>query len=381
MDEKTLLKPIDNEGASVSNRVVDGDLDDHVYLRHKGREASFPISLLSKKKYAFGPGFIGVFLASKLPTFRAFYGAHTKVSDNLMFVMSGGIGDQVCAEPVVRYALDMFPDKKITILTHVPEIFQHLPVAVVRNDQKSISTLDMQKYWQVETCVNERSMLSDFLCMSMIHCIDLPALAAFQRQLPRKYKHVTLMATKDQQENAERVAHDKPQYIIHAGKTWESRTVPESYWREVIQKMNDIGLRPCLIGGSVVNKNTTVDIDLTGLDVIDVRDRLSLMETCYLLQQADVVLTNDSGPYHLAASGSARIGVFSTGRPFHYIHHFDSSGNLNPNIKNLALGNALDLIDLRPDTKVSISYDKLEQSKMLEFLPDVSEVIKFVLGK
>jgi hypothetical protein len=374
-----LTKPDPSE-ASFKNRRLDDDSDEFVYLRHKGREAAFHLNLLSTKKYAVGPGLVSVFLANRSPAFRTHFAVTAETNENLMFVLSGGIGDQICAEPTVRYALEKFGDRNITVLTHVPECFQHLPVAALRNDQETMSKLDMRKYWQVETCVSQRSLLSDFFSMCMVHCIDMPPLAAFQRQLPPAYKFLILMPVVSQVIYAESVAGGTPEVVIHPGKTWQSRTIPADYWRELILGLNRQGVKPLLIGGSVINKNSTVDIDLSGLAVKDVRDQLSIMETCHLLQKAKVVLTNDSGPYHLAASGSARIGVFSTGRPFHFIHHYDKTGKLNPNIKDLALGNALDLIPPRPDVKANIRYDELDEQILRSFLPPVETVIDFTLG-
>jgi hypothetical protein len=377
----TLLTKPNPQDSSTIDRRLDDDSDEFVYLRHKGREAAISLSYLATRKHFIGPGFVGAFLAERSPTFRSTLCTLTGRSQNLMFIMSGGIGDQICAEPTVRYALEKFGDRNITVLTHVPECFQHLPVAVLRNDRETIAKFDMTKYWQVETAISQKSFLSDFFLMAAIHCIDLPPLAAFQRQLPPSYKFLVLMPTASQMVYAESVAGGTPEVVIHPGKTWQSRTIPADYWRDIILGLNHQGVKPLIIGGSTINKNTTVDIDLSGLVVKDVRDKLSIMETCHLLQKAKVVLTNDSGPYHLAASGSACIGVFSTGRPFHFIHHYDKTGHLNPNIKDLALGNALDLMDPYPkELTGNTSYDVIDEKTLRSFLPPVETVIKFTLG-
>ena len=48
---------------------------------------------------------------------------------NFCITIGGGLGDQACAEPVIRWMTENFYKKdNIILMTHYPEIFSHLPV-------------------------------------------------------------------------------------------------------------------------------------------------------------------------------------------------------------------------------------------------------------
>ena len=87
-------------------------------------------------------------------------------------------------------------------------------------------------------------------------------------------------------------------------------TFPKAFWDKVINRLCDRGLTPILIGADADDNRSTVDVDASRC--LDLRNKLSLTESVWFLQNATVLLTNDSSPLHMAASGDAWIGYIAT---------------------------------------------------------------------
>lgn len=77
-------------------------------------------------------------------------------------------------------------------------------------------------------------------------------------------------------------------YATHPDKTW-----PPSKWTKLIGTLESQGLQWVVIG-----KDKT---PLFGNSKCDLTNSMNLRETCALLKYAEVLVTNDSGPMHLAA--------------------------------------------------------------------------------
>lgn len=62
-------------------------------------------------------------------------GPEYKYTRNILIVVSAGMGDQLCAEPAIRYTQKMYPNDNIFVVTHFPRLFQHLSCPVMTYDQ------------------------------------------------------------------------------------------------------------------------------------------------------------------------------------------------------------------------------------------------------
>ena len=131
--------------------------------------------------------------------------------------------------------------------------------------------------------------------------------------------------------------------VIHAGKHWPSKTFPKKWWDAVATCLQSYGgIKPVLIGANI-DEGRRGYVDMSPEGCIDFRDKLTIRQSLSILQKAKVVLTNDSAPFHMAASGNAWIGVFSTVRHFDYIVHWGPDYYSNKNewaykMQDLALG-------------------------------------------
>lgn len=91
-------------------------------------------------------------------------------------------------------------------------------------------------------------------------------------------------------------------YAVHPNKAW-----PRESWFEVVRSLRDVGYEVAVIGAQQGeerrNFGTAQGMDLSG--------KTDLRESAAVLAAADVLVTNDSGPMHLAtAVGTPVVGIF-----------------------------------------------------------------------
>jgi len=99
--------------------------------------------------------------------------------------------------------------------------------------------------------------------------------------------------------------------LLHAGVTDANRTWPEGFWRALAESQIAEGRQVILIG-----KRDSADgrgaqaVGAAGL--IDLTDRLSLVQTLDLMRASDLLVSGDAGPIQLAgASEIAIVGLYS----------------------------------------------------------------------
>ena len=64
--------------------------------------------------------------ARMVPSFNVKEAFDRKVERKFLINTWGGLGDQVCAEPAIRYALKAFPQCEISLASRQPDLFTHL---------------------------------------------------------------------------------------------------------------------------------------------------------------------------------------------------------------------------------------------------------------
>ena len=96
----------------------------------------------------------------------------------------------------------------------------------------------------------------------------------------------------------------RPLVMLHPYATHRNKMWPESHWHTLIQLLVAEGVTPVVIGRqSGPLPHFVTDGDFT--------NQTSLRETAALLEQADLLVTGDSGPMHLAGSvGTPVIALF-----------------------------------------------------------------------
>lgn len=206
------------------------------------------------------------------------------------------------------------------------------------------------------------------------NCVDFPSLCALRFQLPIADKNIILNPSTPTK-IIETTSRD---VWVHAGKHWPSKTFPKDWWDAVLKHLINANARPILLGADSDDNRGTVDVDTA--NCLDLRNQLSITETVYYLQKAKVLLTNDSSPLHMAASGNAWIGFIATCKHPDYIKHW-RNGQWSWRMENLGLGGIWDVLDYCPNKENLITVDSVEESMLRSWLPEPETFAKWALDK
>lgn len=290
----------------------------------------------------------------------------------IMMTTWGGLGDQVCAEPTLRYAFDLFKDKgyEICLLTSFPDFFTHLPFAKIYDNKSSEASLLNDEEWIViHTYHPNHNMTQDFLSHGFMHCVDFSSICAFQRQLPIKSRHIQLPMDQDTG-----IDPKSARIIVHPGKTWDSRTLPAWWWNEVVGRLCNVFSGVAVIGHDVSETVGTVDIDIPA-NCTDLRNKLSLLQMSAILQNAKIVITNDSSPIHIASAGDAHILFLSTCKEPDHLKHW-RYGEFGWRMRNLSLGGLWMIQDSCPIREEALELSQINPATMDKFLPNPRVIVE-----
>lgn len=316
----------------------------------------------------------------KLPAGRTTIAVRKGVQNNLLIRTWGGIGDQICSEPTLRYALKHFKDVKITLASELPELFSHLKFHDVYDLRKESPIWD--DYICFQTIAPLDDLVWQFANHMVTHCVDFTSICAFRMQLPVNDRVVKLevpapgMDTIVRQTMHDIALNPENYVIVHAGRHWPSKTFPADWWNEALESIIDQQLVPILIGKEGVDKmdnQGTVQVDTRGC--IDLRNKTSLLETIWLLQQSGVVICNDSSPLHMAVTGEAWVGCIATVKHPDFIFHWRKPLETGDAIwawrqEALNVGGMWELFDALPNKKDKLDLDQCEETQLRTWLPD-----------
>jgi hypothetical protein len=309
-----------------------------------------------------------------------------KYERNLVFYMCGGLGDQLAAEPVVRYVMNsMYKDTKVnyTIISDWPRLFKHLEVpcmerseyeATVPNDgdhpikvMKTIPSEDESVIWKIWPNV-------------LSHMTDYAAVCTIHKTIPDKDKDIHLKASLEGVMEIAEIIHsplEQEMILVHPGRGWASKTFPKVWWDTVIQGLVSSGKQVGVIGKHIDEKQGYVDVDIPE-GVIDFRDLYSLEGLIALLATSKVLVSNDSGPVHIAGAFDNYIVLIATCKhPDHVLPYRKGSKyhKAYAFMKKLTI----DEWDYNP-TRLGCSNgketaDKIIKGTIMDYLPEPEEVV------
>lgn len=312
--------------------------------------------------------------AVEIPSWRTTKALQDGVANKLLFTTWGGIGDQICAEPTLRFAIDAFKDSDVYLATENPELYSHLKFKKVY-DTKKVKPI-FENFLVFETIPDPKRLTFEFVSHMVTHCVDFPSLASLRCMLPMSYKSVILkpQVSLDRQQELSKYTHYR--YVaIHAGKHWESKTFPKEYWDEILQILIEQGFTPVLFGKELDETQGTVDTITEGC--IDLRGKTTLEESIWLLQRMQSMITNDSSPMHMAATGEAYIAFIASAKHHDYLYHWRKN-QWAWRMKHFNKGGVWDIISLCPNQADEVVVDKLDQNVLKSWLPEPKEVVKWI---
>lgn len=329
---------------------------------------------------------------SMIPQFRTEIAIQNGVEKNLLLRTWGGLGDQICAEPTLRYGLKYFSNCDVSLESEVPQLFSHLKFKNVF-DVKNKS-VDYDKYFCFETITppNDSNLVWQFFSHMITNCVDFPSLCAFRFQLPIEDKEILLTPSIPMDSEIANLIDDPMNVFVHAGRHWTSKTFPKDWWDDVLTAMIEKGMTPVLIGANTDDNRGTVDVETLGC--IDLRNRTSITDCAWLLQRARVLITNDSSPMHMAASrnpndpktGLTHIGYIATCKHPDYITHWRRPhGEGRPEFQwretNLGLGGMWDIYSNCPNNSEEVTVEHIDEKILRTWLPTPQSVVGWATEK
>ncbi|WP_413560544.1 glycosyltransferase family 9 protein [Bdellovibrio sp. HCB209] len=311
-----------------------------------------------------------------IPSVRTSMAKELGVQKKILFSTSGGIGDQLCAEPTLRYALEKFKDVEVSLATLHPYFFTHLNFKQVFDLNSARPRFE--DYLVLETLGSVNPLTQDFMINASTHCVDYASMSALRCQLPNSYKRIQFQASDPEDELTQFMLERDDLVVIHAGKHWPSRTFPAHWWNEVLATILKAGATPVLIGSDLNQAQGTVAVNTEGC--IDLRNTMTLLQTASFLKHSRVLLTNDSGPLHIAATGDAWIGFIASSKHADFIYHWRKEG-FAWRMQDLGLGGMWDVTNACPNEAKIPNVAEVTQQQLLKWLPSPEEFANWALHK
>lgn len=313
---------------------------------------------------------------AEIPSMRLLHALGKKVEHNILIECWGGLGDVICAEPAIRFACENFTKSDISVEAWFPEVFGHLPLKALYDTKQKRAV--KEDHLVLKAMYTTETLSWEFVAYAVCQRVDYCALALFRRMLPVKDKSIVLKpSAKDLSVGA--LAASPRKIVVHAGRTWQSRTAPKDWWDAVLAELVKYKFEPILIGSEWTDaKRGTVDVNTDGC--LDFRGKLSIMETVAVVQQTKVLLTNDSSPLHMAASGDAHIGFFSTANHPDYLKHW-RHGEFGWRMKNFESGGMWSIMTMYPNDPGQYELHEIDAATMRSWLPEPAEFAAWAMEK
>ena len=219
--------------------------------------------------------------------------------------VGGGLGDQLCAEPALRYLREkIHPKAEMFVLTNYPRLFRHLNLEV----GDKMPEIFRDAIFEIKTHPSTTTQLRKYVSHLFTHGVDYNSIAILKRTLPSELKTPRIeIAVEDREE----VKDYDVDVIVHPGRGWPINTFPIEWWREVI-----LGLQRCfkvgIIGKNVNDEHGVLNFPMD--DVLDLRDKLSLGGLLAMIEKTWCLVTNDSAPVHLAGAFDNNIILIPTSK-------------------------------------------------------------------
>lgn len=243
-------------------------------------------------------------------------------SKSIKISISGGLGDQIEAEPTVREIARLYPHDKIYVASHWPELFENLPYGEGR-----IIPLDIRKHFiqdEIYSVFHTYSPPSDdawsYMTHVFCHSADFSSNLALRRVLPPEKKDIQIRYTPSEELNMYAKANVMPGFfddavLVHPGKSWRTKTLPPKFWEEVVDLLLE-KKRKVVIFGKDGKTQGLVKFNFDKEKVLDLREKFSIKESLALIDKSKVLLSNDSAPIHMAGATDIWIvGIYTAKHP------------------------------------------------------------------
>lgn len=316
-----------------------------------------------------------------IPSYRMHKAIKNKIENNWLFMVSGGIGDEICAEPTLRFINERWPHIKLTVCSFHPELFSHLKLEANLNHDKMVR-VDWNKYVRFDTLPKIDALAWDFVNHFLVNPVDYVSIITIRRQLPLKNRQPFVPTKRPSDDIAQQILTGKRKVLIHAGSHWQTKTYPAHFWNNVMLEVKQAGFDVVLVGASAVEEGPgTVDVDASLAD-IDLRNRVDLLELSWLTKNSHALVSNDSMPIHVAASHCNKIAVITTCKHPDNLGHWRADKNgqyvYSMNMKFFQKGGMWDIQNDCLNQNETVLSDKTDPQNILSWLPDPKDISRWL---
>ena len=239
--------------------------------------------------------------------------AREPAETNIVIECTGGIGDVVYAEPVIRYLIEQkykdIPNVNFHISTQRPRLFKHFnyPNVTVKSGPFEFNDTRYYPVAAIQCHPHTNNVIRAMFPYQAVHNLDFQAHAMILDYLPAEYKTPKLCSSEYEHHSLyakmlkEVHNYSVPNLIaVHAGRGWKSKTFPFKFWQAVVDELSSAGMSVVLFGQEgKLNGVVPVECPIGG---IDLRNQLDLGETIALLEICPKLLTNESSPLCMAGA-------------------------------------------------------------------------------
>jgi hypothetical protein len=313
------------------------------------------------------------------------YQKHVYVSVN------GGLGDQLCAEPAVRFLKEeLYPEDDVVVATHWPRAFAHLTgLGVTVCEQGRANLREDTPYYLCTTLPGPETLQWRIVSHLMCHSVDYTSMALMHRTLPLDRRTPKFEVwPQDRQRLAAILGGVDPRTLVavHPGRHWNTKTFPSAWWQAVLDGLQAAGRTVAVIGKNEPPKpktdeafRGTVPVEIRD-GMVDLRDQLDLGGLAAFLEVAPTLISNDSAPVHLAGCFDHQIILIpSCKHPDHILPY--RQGSLNHQSVALYKKLYLDEVEARPTQAYETSADTREAVDWERYLPGPETVVTAVGGR
>lgn len=310
-----------------------------------------------------------------------------KYPRNIVITVGGGIGDQVDAEPVVRYINNVaFPNSNLIVRCDWPEIFAHMDFPVYHSrgyNTKRVPEYHMETLPSPET----RADVWNVMAQTLMHTTDFASLSTIRKTLPEEHRPIRLEVTDDAL-NELRSLNDgtlrgfSNMVLIHPGRGWDSKTFPVDWWQTVIDEIYKKHKNICIIGKHISDEQGYVNVTCPP-EAKDFRDMLTVKGLFAIISKAKGVITNCSAPVHIAGAFNNWLFFIPTCKhPSHVLPWRDGELGISQWNKTVVMYRRLtcDDIESNPTEVHGQTLDWVKGGDIRPYLPDPDYVADTVLS-
>lgn len=299
-----------------------------------------------------------------------------KTAENILVIRLDNFGDVLMSTPAIRAIKEARPGRKVTLLASpegalvgrmVPEIDEVIsypapwvkatsPLPDSKADLKMIAALDRRKFDAavIFTVYSQNPLPAALMCflanipLRLAHCrenpyqlltnwvpegaqmdsgrhevrrqLDLVGTVGYATRNERLSFSYSAGAQEKMLRLAERGGLDlKARWVVmHPGATAPSRRYPPAYFAEAARMLNETGIQVILTGSKREAELAESIGNLSGDCTYSLAGKLDMEELGALIHAAPLLISNNTGPVHLAAAlGTPVVDLYALTNPQH----------------------------------------------------------------